>query len=97
LPQIDVERRFHQLDVAVVHDQPLAQSRRHGRLAADDQQAPAASSSALMRCETADWLMPRASGLVETAMADHGVQHGQRAVIQCPISSAYKFKNNKLY
>jgi hypothetical protein len=37
--QIDVERRFHQLDVAVVGHQPLAQSGRHGRLAAHDQQA----------------------------------------------------------
>ncbi|MNK54248.1 hypothetical protein D3C87_732280 [compost metagenome] len=81
--QVDVERRFHQLDIAVMHDQALAQARRHGGLATDDQQSPAGvfqRLDALRDGRLGD--AQRQGGLVETAMTGHGVQHGQRAIIE---------------
>ena len=77
-----VERRFEQLDLAVMGDQALARFRGQGRVAADDQQSAFQvfqRADALRHGRLADRQCLRS--LFKAAQADHGVEGGQSTVI----------------
>jgi hypothetical protein len=81
------QRGFEQTHLAVMGYQALAGRRRHGRLAAHDQQFAGAvfqHAQALRNGGLGD--RERGGSLVEVAIFDDGVERGQPAVIDLLIS-----------